>query len=140
MCTWILAQSLWTDIPIMPLPLIKNPNFTSLTELWEKEMISNYGWERGIRFNCLIPSVGNSIHSFVSEYLFYPTSFKSRWKSRPSDSNNIMKQNYNYYFLQTVCYGPNPKLLKSTDWHEWAVWKVSHSEEYKVLRSHFQRK
>lgn len=125
----VLIQSLWTDSPVMLLPLIKSTKLYAIlfpSQNCEEEKLCHItGWERGIRSTCLIPPVGNCIHSCVSEYLFYPTSFKSRWKLRPSESNSIMKRNYNYYdfngslFLQTAWYRPNLKLLKSTeDWQE----------------------
>lgn len=74
-------------------------NLISLTELGEREMRSNYCLGTWQQIQLLGSPVGNCIHSCVSGYLFYPTSFKARWKSRPSDSNSTMKQNYNYYDL-----------------------------------------
>lgn len=55
--------------------------------------------ELDIKSSCLIPPVGNCIHSHASEYLFYPISFKSMWKLRPSYSNNSMKWN----ILMALC-------------------------------------
>lgn len=109
MCTWVLVQSLWTDIPIMPLPLIKSTKSYSVlfpSQNYEKEKWYQItGWEHGIRPSCLIPPVGNCIHSCISEYLFCPISFKSRWKSRPSDSNSIVKQNSDYYYFNgSLCF------------------------------------
>lgn len=98
-------------------------------------------WEYDIRSSCLIPSAGNCIHSHVSEYLFYPISFKSIWKLRPAYSNNSMKWNT----LMCLCsYDPFDMDQFANSWSQQkidlSVGKKSRSKEYEVMRSHFQRK